>query len=129
MNRLKQALLAAALEPVQATGPDSWRGRFCFAEDFVGFAGHFPGYPILPAVVQVLAAVSVAEAACGRPLQLTALENAKFLLQLRPGEAIEVQCRAKAGLAGPAWEGKLQVAAGLASSFTLQFEGQEETPC
>lgn len=34
-------------------GDGPWRRFFCFPADFVGFAGHFPDRPILPAIVQI----------------------------------------------------------------------------
>lgn len=119
MSSLRRAIAAAAQGPVEA-GPaaDQWRQEFAFAGDFLGFAGHFPGYPVLPAMVQVLVAQMVVEESAGRPLRLTALANAKFLIQLRPQEVITVCCRQKkVTVAATLYEGTLHVAAGLAASF------------
>ena len=97
---------------------EQWRQEFSFSDDFLGFAGHFPGFAVLPAVVQVLVAQMVVEATAGRPMRLTALDNAKFLIQLRPQEVITVCCRQKkVTAAATLYEGNLHVATGLAASF------------
>lgn len=122
MTPLRSAVAAAARGPVATSEAGGWSQPFCFAADFLGFSGHFPGYPVVPAVVQVLTAQLVVEAALGRPLQLSALENAKFLIQLRPEDLITVRCREKALSPTVArYEGSLTVAAGLAASFQLVF--------
>ena len=65
---------------------------FCFNPDFVGFQGHFPDYPLLPAFVQVLAAIVVAEESTGGPLRLVSLDKAKFQKEIKPGDTIMVEC-------------------------------------
>jgi len=119
MSPLRRAIAAAARGPVMAgSEAEQWSQEYVFAEDFLGFAGHFPGFPVLPAVVQVLVAQMVVEATSGRRLRLTALDNAKFLIQLRPQEVITVCCRQKKVTAAAIlYEGTLHVAAGLAASF------------
>lgn len=122
MSRLREAVLAAALEPAQPQEDGSWSRRCCFAPDFPGFSGHFPGYAVLPAVVQILAAVVLAEAVTGRRLCLRQIDNAKFLIQLHPDERIEVRCREKVVAGRSVWEASLQVAAGTAAQFLLELE-------
>jgi len=87
MNRMREALLQAATGPA-LLAENSCRQEFCFAEKFIGFGGHFPGYPILPAMLQVLLGQLLAETLLGKPLQLVTLDRAKFTQQLRPGDAI-----------------------------------------
>lgn len=126
MSQLRSAVSAAALEPVQTLADGSWSRRCCFAPDFPGFAGHFPGYPVLPAVVQVLAAMVLVEAVRGRRQRLQQIDNAKFLIQLHPQEEIAVCCRPKVVAGRSVWEASLQVAAGTAAHFLLQLaEGEE----
>ena len=81
----KSALGPASLS--EGVGQRSFR----FTDDFVGFSGHFPGYPILPAVLQTLIAQLVAEQTVGVPLRFLSLERAKFTQQLRPGAQIDVR--------------------------------------
>ena len=92
MNRMRQAINQAALAPAELTG-DSGHQQFRFAEDFIGFSGHFPGYPILPAILQTLLAQVLAEQLVGQPLEFLGLEKAKFSRQLRPGDEITVRVK------------------------------------
>ena len=66
---------------------------YTFAPDFIGFSGHFPGYPVLPAFVQVLTALTMAEEVRGRPLELISIIKAKFRIEIHPGGEVEVQYR------------------------------------
>jgi len=120
MSPLRSAIAAAARGPVELLEAGVWSQEFSFAPDFLGFSGHFPGYPVVPAVVQVLTAQMLAEAATGRPLRLAVLDNAKFLIQLHPEDVITVRCRQKS-VSSPQhiFDGTLTVAAGLAASFQL----------
>jgi len=90
MNRMRQAILKGALAPADLAG-DSGSQQFRFDQDFVGFSGHFPGFPILPAILQTLLAQMLAEQVLGRPVEFLGLSKAKFSRQLRPGEKITVQ--------------------------------------
>ncbi len=91
---MREAIAAAAVAPPQLS-PLAAEQSFRFAPDFLGFSGHFPGYPILPAVLQVLLAQMVAEALFAQPLRVISLTRAKFVRQLRPAEKIDVRldCR------------------------------------
>ncbi|MDY0190910.1 MAG: hypothetical protein RBR22_09275 [Desulfuromonas sp.] len=71
------------------------RQRYCLPPDFIGFSGHFPGYPIVPAVVQVFMAQLVAEQHLSMRLPLSSVERAKFHRQLQPLDIIDVQCQRK----------------------------------
>ncbi len=129
MNPLRRAVAAAARTPVTVLADGEWCRDFVFVADFPGFSGHFPGYPVVPAVVQVLTAQLVAEAGVGRPLRLLAVDNAKFLIQLRPDDVITVTCRPKKATAtATVYEGTLSVAAGLAASFQMNL-ATEDAAC
>ena len=57
------------------------------ARDHPAFAGHFPGHPVLPAVVLL----SEAMAAIGAPAEGSSLDHAKFLLPVEPGTDLELE--------------------------------------
>ena len=118
MNRMREEINRAALAPASVHA-DGGEQCYRFAESFLGFAGHFPGYPILPAILQTLLAQLVAEQVIGAPLQFSALQRAKFSRQLRPDEKIDVQvkCQEKDGQWYCAAE--LKVADEDAASFIL----------
>ena len=52
---LTAAIRAAAVGDIERRADGSIRQRYVFNADFPGFSGHFPGRPILPAVVQIMA--------------------------------------------------------------------------
>lgn len=98
MNKMRDAIRASAIAPALVTDQ---RGEqsFCFDESFIGFAGHFPAYPILPAFLQTLLAQLLAEQVVGQPLQFDRLQRAKFTRQIRPDEKVVVSlnCSQKEG--------------------------------
>lgn len=120
MNRMRAAITEAALAPAQISTM-AGEQSFCFDQNFIGFAGHFPEYPILPAVLQVLLAQLLAEQVIGMPLAVISLTRAKFVQQLRPGDQIDVSlsCQEKDGALHCAAE--LQVAGQRAAGFTLKL--------
>ena len=115
---MRTAIKAAALTPVEVSEM-AGEQSFCFDQNFIGFGGHFPEYPILPAVLQVLLAQLLAEEVIGSPLLVHSLIRAKFVQQLRPGAQIDVRlnCREKDGAFHCSSE--LQVGGQRAASFTL----------
>lgn len=128
MTRLKRAILDAGEGGPSFPEPGAAVRAYRFDPGFEGFAGHFPGYPVLPALVQVLTAVTVAEALLGRPLDVETLEHAKFHIPIAPGTPVSVRCQEREA-AGRRWvEAHVTVPKGLASSFRLTFAGPGGTP-
>ncbi len=64
---------------------------FRLSASFIGFAGHFPGKPILPAVAQIQMACLVAapNPQAARPAQVL---NAKFTSPVGPDQPVTVRC-------------------------------------
>ena len=82
-----------ALADIDISGPDTGSQKFRPTADFVGFNGHFPGYPILPAMLQVLFGLLVSEKILGKKLILKKLDKAKFMAQIKPEETIAVSSK------------------------------------
>ena len=61
---------------------------FSFTADFPGFDGHFPGNPIVPGIVQLMAAAHAASQ--GRPSGIASLSRCKFLRPVVPNEKMHV---------------------------------------
>jgi 3-hydroxyacyl-[acyl-carrier-protein] dehydratase len=121
MSRLKSDIERAVVSPAEA---DQEGGLSCvcrFPADFLGFAGHFPGYAIVPAIVQVMAAQHLAENHLAVGMHLKEVKNAKFFLQLRPETDITVQCRIQPRDNETRVEAKLTCEQGVAASFILVF--------
>ena len=117
---MRTAISQAATAPAHVTA-ESGTQSFCFTEEFLGFAGHFPGYPILPAILQTLLAQLLAEQIAGELLQFQSLQRAKFTRQIRPDEHVDVSlnCREKDGQMRCA--AQLMVGDECAATFTLML--------
>lgn len=128
MRQLIDAVRAAAIKELYHDEKSGWTRVFCFPEQFIGFSGHFPGAPVLPAIVQVLAAQVVAEMIIEKPLRLSSVTRAKFHVQIRPGDHAVVSCKeGSANAPGTAMDTKIVVEDQLAASFSMYFahEGEE----
>ena len=120
MSDLRNGIARARCGPPEVDSDGSLCQRFIFAADFQGFAGHFPGHPLLPGVVQLLIAQTLVEAAMGSRQLLGEVVGAKFLEQLLPGREIVARCRAR-DASRLAWNARLEVEGRLAASFQLHF--------
>lgn len=58
---------------------------FTIAQDHPAFAGHFPGQPVVPAVVLLAEALAAIELATGRAPHEWTVAGAKFLQPVAPG--------------------------------------------
>jgi 3-hydroxyacyl-[acyl-carrier-protein] dehydratase len=125
MDNLRFAIQSSASGPVRETEPGTFIRSYCFAPDFIGFSGHFPGYPILPAFVQVLTVLAMAEEVKGRRLKVLTLEKAKFQMEVFPGKEIIVQYREGIFKEKKRLEATLTVGESPAASFLLTFADEE----
>ena len=122
MGKLRRAILSSAVGAMEVEGDGTATRRYLFPSDFIGFSGHFPGYPILPAFVQILMALTLVEELIGGPLELAAIEKAKFLLELRPNQEIVVQVREQRLGERPGCEARLLAEGEVAASFRMILE-------
>jgi 3-hydroxyacyl-[acyl-carrier-protein] dehydratase len=72
--------------------PDAADGTFHFGPDFIGFQGHFPGNPVLPAVCLIQAAATLLSRWTGHPLRVSEVVSAKFFASAGPGEHLRFAC-------------------------------------
>ncbi|MBU1566927.1 MAG: hypothetical protein KJ630_15045 [Proteobacteria bacterium] len=63
---------------------------FRFPADFAGFQGHFPGNPILPAIVQLMTVRFLADWSLGQSTQPSLHHKIKFKGAIRPGDSVTV---------------------------------------
>ena len=129
MNKLRQAIASSAIGKKTEDETDVLTRRYRFKQNFIGFCGHFPGYPILPAFVQILTAIIMIEEHKKCRLELTTVEKAKFHLPLHPDLEIEVTCAQRQAHDKSICEARLTVSEGLASSFRFSFAEKRNTPC
>ena len=121
-SEIRKAVLAAALAEPCLAEPGRGVWCFCFASDFPGFAGHFPAYPVLPAMLQVLVGVMLCERIAGVGLKLLRVERAKFAAQIKPQQEIVVSCRLQGEGAGLTARVELASAGRKAASLQLSLE-------
>ena len=127
MNSLRCGIRASAAGDIERTGPETVVRRYRFAPGFIGFSGHFPDNPILPAVVQVCAVVSLAEEEGGKDLRLSAMRSAKFLSPIRPDEEVSIRYRRRVDSGEDICDATLSVAGKTSAAFQLRL-AEEETP-
>ena len=119
METIRKAIARCALENVTFLENGAVRRSYRFDRDFIGFSGHFPGYPILPAFIQVLTAMVVMEEAKGHELVLELLEKAKFYIEVKPDTTVEVICRERSRQGRATIEAHLRVDGRDASALSL----------
>jgi 3-hydroxyacyl-[acyl-carrier-protein] dehydratase len=119
MNDLRTAIQQSALGSVRETESGAFSRSYCFGPEFIGFSGHFPGYPILPAFIQILTVLTMAEDVKGRRLKILSLEKAKFQKEIFPGKEISVQFRERVISGKTKLDATLAIDEGQAALFQL----------
>ena len=66
-------------------------GDFFFDDDFLGFHGHFPGYPLLAGILMLALAKTLCEARLGAGVQVTRVDRAKISRQVLPGDRVRAE--------------------------------------
>ena len=95
---------------------------YLLPEQFCGFDGHFPGFAIVPAVVQVLMAQLLAEQTLAAARWNGTIVRGKFLRQIRPGETVTVHVRRRSGGSGSCVDARLEVDGAAAAALLLQLD-------
>jgi len=103
---LRQAILDCAQSPVRSV-EEGYQWELRFEEEFVGFSGHFPGHPVLPAFIQILVTQCALQLRTGRPWALQRVKRAKFMKIVTPNQTVTVT-----------WQER-EVSEGRQGSFTL----------
>jgi 3-hydroxyacyl-[acyl-carrier-protein] dehydratase len=92
MNTLRNEILASVEGPVRRCEDDKeYELKYHFGADFPAFSGHFPGHPILPAFVQLLAGECALQIRMQRDMVLRHVKRAKFLKPIQPDQEITVR--------------------------------------
>lgn len=128
MNKIRQGIAAAALGSVSMDESGTMEGRYLFPEHFVGFAGHFPGHPILPAIVEILTVLALVGEGRGCQQQLVAVADAKFLVPVRPEQEILVRCQPRLIKGKLLHDAQLTVNGATTASLLLELASDSEQP-
>jgi len=97
------------------------RRSYLFAADFPVFQGHFPGFPLLPAVVQITVGRLLVQQLRGGEADLAVMENARFIQQIQPGQRVDAICRKSFGRGGESYAVELEVDEKRTTSYVLRF--------
>lgn len=90
MNNIKDNIKACSVTPVQKT-EQGWEKTYIFSNSFPGFEGHFPGNPILPAIIQLMIARESIAEQTGLNLLVIGVTMAKFQKIVTPGVSVTVR--------------------------------------
>ncbi len=85
-------------EPAQIIAENEGRyfvKKFYFPKDFIGFQGHFPQFPTLPGIVQIIMAELTISEVLQKKYSLKSVKQAKYSAPLSPEEEIFVEARHK----------------------------------
>ncbi len=72
-------------------GTEGFSKCFTIQSDFIAFKGHFPDYPILPGIVQILMAEMTISEAMQADYAIQEVKQAKFLKPIEPDHDISVK--------------------------------------
>lgn len=87
-----KGILASMASVVTQPGGEVEAGMI-FPLEFVGFSGHFPGYPVLPAVLAIYSGWLLAEISQKHEMELCSIRRAKFAAPILPHEKIEASLK------------------------------------
>ncbi len=127
MNRVKQEIMAAAIDRIMIDEENGISRRYTFRESFSGFSGHFPGNPILPAIVQLLTVITLIEEHAGVEQQLILVEDAKFQNPVLPDQELLIRCHQRSIRGKLLHEARLTVDNRPAATFLIQMESRRDT--
>ncbi|HBA88210.1 MAG TPA: 3-hydroxyacyl-ACP dehydratase [Geobacter sp.] len=128
MNEISHGIAAAALCAATTDAAGTIEGRYLFEEGFAGFGGHFPDFPILPAIVEIMTVVALAGDALGCRQRLVAVQDAKFLNPVRPGQELLVRCKTRTVQGKLCHDAQLKVGDTTAATLLLELARFEESP-
>ena len=120
MNTLIENIRTCSCQPAQQT-ERGWEKEYIFPQGFLGFQGHFPNQPILPAVVQIMIfRESIAEK-LNQNLEIVSLTRAKFLKVVSPETPVTAIWTTKETEGGLLCKCLLESEGQRTSSFNLTF--------
>lgn len=128
MNKISQEIAAALMGVITTDDSGTMEGRYLFNAGFAGFAGHFPEQPILPAIVEIMTVVSLVGESTGCRQRLVAVEDAKFLKPVLPGQELLVRCQQRTVKGKLLYDAQLTVGETTTASLLLELACSQEQP-
>jgi 3-hydroxyacyl-[acyl-carrier-protein] dehydratase len=122
MNRLQREILSSLIGKPYFSEDDSIIGTFCFDKTFIGFSGHFPEYPVLPAFIQLFCASILVRLAISDSLVPVTVEKAKFSKEIKPDDIVTINCKTVTGSSRMIWKIQVMSDQEIAASFLMRFQ-------
>lgn len=122
MNRVRGEISKAVIEPLSVDKDGVLTCGYRFASDFVGFRGHFPGHPLLPAFIQILLSVAMIETHRKDDLRVSTISKAKFKREIPPGSRVVVRCTPRKNDFHMTYDVTLMMEEGVAALFQIAFD-------
>ncbi len=127
MRTLREEIIRQAGSPVRNLEKgQGYELTFHFGTDFLGFQGHFPGHPILPAFVQLLMGECAVRMRSEHSWSLRRIERSKFLRPIGPNEPVTVCWQEQPQGEGLRCSFTLRVGEEKAAVFALEFAEEED---
>ncbi len=118
MISIRKALEQCA-KPLEKIDDKCFSKSFYVSQSFLGFEGHFPNKPVLPAVVQVIMAQMAINEATGQNIDLQEITQAKFSFPIEPENTITCTIKQKDN---SFWDCSIIVLEKVAAKFSLGGE-------
>ncbi len=122
MSEMRRQLERYRCAPISRFDDGSVSCAWCLPLEFCGFDGHFPGFAIVPAVVQVLMAQMLAQQGLAQACWNGTIQRGKFLRQIRPGETITAVVRRRDIRQRHYIDARLEVDGAAAATMLLQLD-------
>ena len=123
LEQAEQAAPDSPAAPVTPVTPVTRTAEFFFGPDFAGFDGHFPGDPILPGIVQIMAvALTARPGYAGGPAKLLQVGRTKFTGFVRPGETLRVRAVLSDHADGVRVSGECSTANGVCAQIKIVLD-------
>jgi 3-hydroxymyristoyl/3-hydroxydecanoyl-(acyl carrier protein) dehydratase len=89
MNDMNEAIKSCVIKPAEKTDR-GWEKTYIFGPDFLGFQGHFPGNPIMPAILQIMIAREAIAEQMGYEYDVLSVRRAKYMKIVASDTAVTV---------------------------------------
>jgi 3-hydroxyacyl-[acyl-carrier-protein] dehydratase len=130
-NGLRRASPLRGIPDIRERGDNRWSSNYLVDDTEPVLAGHFPGFAIFPGICLIECANLTALAALadiggrGQPRRLAAVESARFLRPVFPGDEVRAEVTLSQQPAG-AWicSARLSVRGADAAAFRLRYQSE-----
>jgi 3-hydroxymyristoyl/3-hydroxydecanoyl-(acyl carrier protein) dehydratase/predicted hotdog family 3-hydroxylacyl-ACP dehydratase len=115
-----EPIVKAIESSLQNVDPHSGHAQYFFERSFPAFDGHFPSFPMLPAVVSLICAENAVAHFAGDGWSVGRVKRAKFTKPVMPGSTIDAVCTPDSRQRQEHWRVHLHVAGDVIAKLDLE---------